>query len=83
MEDRLCNFDICDVVEDEVHALCKCKKFDTFRQQMYLIIKKKLNICKPENEIFIDTLTSTDIDILEHFQNSGPQNTHNTWSVGI
>ena len=46
VEDRLCN--ICDVVEDEVHALCKCKKFDTFRQQMYLIIKKKLNICKPE-----------------------------------
>ena len=63
MEDRLCN--ICDVVEDEVHALCKCKKFDTFRQQMYLIIKKKLNICKPENEILIDMLTSTDIDILK------------------
>ena len=32
---------------------------------MYLIVKRKLNICKTENEIFIDMLTSTDIDILK------------------
>ena len=63
MEDRLCN--TCDLIEDEIHALCKCKKFDTLRQQMHLIVKRKLNICKTENEIFIDMLTSTDIDILK------------------
>ena len=63
VEDRLCN--TCDLIEDEIHALCKCKKFDTLRQQMYLIVKRKLNICKTENEIFIDMLTSTDIDILK------------------
>ena len=63
VEDRLCN--TCDLIEDEIHALCKCKKFDTLRQQMYLIVKRKLNICKTDNEIFIDMLTSTDIDILK------------------
>ena len=61
----MCN--ICDLTENEIQAPCKSRKFDALRQQMYLIIKRKLNIFKTENVIFVDMLTSTDIDVLKAF----------------
>ena len=33
VEDRICN--VCIVIEDEIHALCQCKKFSLLREQMY------------------------------------------------
>ena len=33
VEDRLCN--VCMVIEDEIYALCQCKKFSLLREQMY------------------------------------------------
>ena len=63
VEDRQCS--ICNVIEDEIHALCQCKKFNVLRIQMYQTIIKKLNIYKSDKEIFIDMLwpISHDCDV--------------------
>ena len=63
VEDRQCS--ICNVIEDEIHALCQCKKFNVLRDQMYQTVIKKLNINKTDKEIFIDILTCCDIVILK------------------
>ena len=63
VEDRQCS--ICNVIEDEIHALCQCKKFNVLRDQMYQTIIKKLNINKTDKEIFIEILTCGDTVILK------------------
>ena len=64
VKDRLCS--ICNVTEDEIHVICQCTKFQTSRNQMIQIItEKKINMNKTKKEIFIDILTSSDIDILK------------------
>ena len=61
VEDRQCS--ICNAIEDEIHALCQCKKFNVLRDQMYQTIIKKLNINKTDKEIFIDILRAVSIPI--------------------
>ena len=63
MEDRQCS--ICNVIEDEIHALCQCRKFNVLRDQMYQTIIKKLNINKTDKEFFIDIYTCGDTAILK------------------
>ena len=65
VEDRICN--VCMVIEDEIHALCQCKKFSLLREQMYqTVFKTNVNsvVGKMDIESFIDLLTSTDSDVL-------------------
>ena len=66
MEDRICN--VCMVVEDEIHALCQCKKFSLLREQMYqTVFKTTVNSVVSKMDIdflFNDLLTSTDSDVL-------------------
>ena len=55
------------VIEDEIHALCQCKKFCILREQKYqTVFKTNMNIDmgKMVNYSFIDSLTSTDSDVL-------------------
>ena len=64
VEDRLCTS--CNVIEDEIQVICLCIKFQMSRNQMIQIIaEKKINMNKTNKEIFIDILTSSDIDILK------------------
>ena len=64
LEDRLCT--TCNVIEDEIHAIWQCTKFQMSRNQMVQIItEKKINMNKTNKEIFIDILTSSDIAILK------------------
>ena len=63
VEDGQCS--ICNVIEDEIHSLCQCKKFNVLRDQMYQTLIKKLNINKTDKEIFIDILTCGDTVILK------------------
>ena len=62
MEDRQCN--VCNVIEDEIHALCQCKKLLVLRDQMYetVVKKKKLDISKTDKE-FLSIFTCGDTDI--------------------
>ena len=64
VKDTLCT--ICNVIEDEIHIINQCTKFQMSRSQMIQIItEKKINMNKTSKEIFIDILTSSDIDILK------------------
>lgn len=64
VEDRLCTN--CKVIEDEVHVLCQCNKYQMSRNQMYqIILDKKINMKRANKEIFIDILTSSDSDVLK------------------
>lgn len=64
LEDRLC-ID-CNLIEDEIHVLCQCKKYQTSRIQMHqTLIEKNINVNKAHKEIFIDLLTSHDSDVLK------------------
>lgn len=64
VEDRLCTN--CKVIEDEVHVLCQCNKYQMSRNQMYqIILDKKINMKRTNKEIFIDILTSSDSDVLK------------------
>ena len=36
VEERLCTS--CNVIEDEIHLLCHCTKYQTFRNDMYQVI---------------------------------------------
>ena len=48
------------------YVICQCTKFQMSRNQMIQIItEKKINMNKTNKEIFIDILTSSDIDILK------------------
>ena len=48
------------------YVICQCTKFQTSRNQMIQIItEEKINMNKTNKEIFIDILTSSDIDILK------------------
>ena len=40
VEDRICN--VCLVIEDEIHALCQCKKFSLSREQMYQTVLRQM-----------------------------------------
>ena len=40
VEDRICN--VCMVIEDEIHALCQCKKFSLLREQMYQTVFRQM-----------------------------------------
>ena len=65
MEDRI--FNVCMVIEDEIHAFCQCKKLSLLREQMYqTVFKTNVNsdVGKMAIESFIDLLTSTDSDVL-------------------
>ena len=64
MEDRICN--VCMVFEDEIHALCQCKKFCLLREQMYQTVFKtnvNIDVGKLAIDSFIDLLTSIDSDV--------------------
>ena len=64
VEYKLCT--TCNVIEDEIHVICQCAKFQMSKYQMIQIItEKKINMNKTNKEIFIDILTSSDIDILK------------------
>ena len=61
---RLCT--TCKVIEDEIHVICQCTKFQMSRNQMnQLITQKKINMNKTDKEIFFDILTSSYIDVLK------------------
>ena len=53
VEDGL--YTTCNVIEDEIHVICQCTKFQMSRNQMIQIItEKKINMNKTNKEIFID-----------------------------
>ena len=57
--DRLCT--TCNVIEDEIHVFCDCKKHSTLRNKMYQnIINYNSNRSFSNRERFIDLMTSTD-----------------------
>ena len=53
VEYRQCSICNVHVIEDEIHALCQCKKFNVLRDQMYQTIIKKLTINKTDKEILM------------------------------
>lgn len=64
VEDRLCSD--CNDIEDEIHVLCKCNKYQTLRNQMFKVcIKKITNLHRADKELFVDILTSLDNDVLK------------------
>ena len=66
-EDRLCGS--CNVVENEIHFLCECNKYDTFRLKM-LDNKSASNISPLDHErTFIKLMTSSDINIIKAIAN--------------
>ena len=61
-EKRLC--DSCNVVENEVHFLCECSKYDTQRQILFDNMNSSDIALGTDNEsIFIRIMTSSDRDI--------------------
>ena len=59
----------CNVVENEIHFLCKCNKYDTFRLKMLDNISAT-NISPLDHErTFIKLMTSSDINIIKAIAN--------------
>ena len=66
-EDRLCGS--CNVVENEIHFLCECNKYDIFRLKMLDNISAS-NISPLDHErTFIKLMTSSDINIIKAIAN--------------
>ncbi|MCU7801324.1 MAG: hypothetical protein KZQ70_14625 [gamma proteobacterium symbiont of Lucinoma myriamae] len=64
VEDRLCN--TCNVVEDEIHLLCECSKYQASRNNMYKIIyDDNVFMTRTNMENFTYIMTSKDNYILK------------------
>ena len=63
LEDRLCTS--CNNVEDEIHLLCDCFKYQLFRTNMYRNIGNSLGEGVPSRERFINIMTSTDEKVVK------------------
>lgn len=68
-EERLC--DICNFsVENEIHFLCSCKKYDGLRSKMINTIKDNNSLLnRDEEKTFITLMTSTDNCIIKAVAN--------------
>ena len=63
IEDRLCT--LCNNVEDEIHLLCECVKYQLFRTNMYRNIGNSFSDVVPNRERFISLMTSTDVKVVK------------------
>ena len=58
VEDRLCNS--CNKIDDEIHLLCECVKYQSLRNNMFDNIYKSFNAAMSKRERFINIMTSTE-----------------------
>ena len=69
-EERLCDF--CNIIEDEIHFLCGCKRYLELRRKMFVTIKD-INLRYPSLEhkfIFTTLMTSNDQIVIKAFVSS-------------
>ncbi|MEW8545934.1 MAG: reverse transcriptase family protein, partial [Candidatus Thiodiazotropha sp.] len=63
-EERLC--DNCNTIENEVHFLCQCNKYNVLRSKMFDSIKDiSFTACTTSEETFMSIMTSKDIRIVK------------------
>ena len=61
-EERLC--DSCNIIENEIHFLCKCNKYNSLRKKMFDSINTIDVVHDSDNEhTFINLMTSSDKNI--------------------
>lgn len=57
------------MIEDELHMLCQCPKYQLLRDQMYqhdqVLSDKNIKANRDYKEVFNDILSSTDSDVLK------------------
>ena len=58
VEDRLCNS--CNKIDDEIHLLCKCVKYQSLRNNMFDNIYKSFNVVMSIRGRVIIIMTSTE-----------------------
>ena len=63
VEDRLCT--TCNKVEDEIHLLCECVKYQLFRTNMYHNIGSNFCNVVPNRGKFINVMTNTDENVVK------------------
>ena len=64
IEDRLCL--LCNTIEDEVHFLVKCRKYENQRSLLYdnLMDKQTISVNDPD-KTFINLMTNKDTDVIK------------------